>query len=260
MAKESKNANHKNGHDNANDNFANGYFAKHGAPNQGLENALEHNPFSINNGSVIDFDSGLMTINYSYDYYGYGGYMQGTYAEDGYTLSFTSQAYDYYGYHSDGNVTFGDPVYDADGDGDMEWGVDFSSTNSDSYYYWNYNTTYGWLTNDTGANFSLQSFEASYDDTPDTYGWHYDHLQFYTSSYDQAANVYSWSSAYTQDNVTWYTNETVYDATARSYTEYVSGTTTDLAEVAALFQDVESLYIYTTEDFTIDNIELTEVA
>jgi hypothetical protein len=268
MAKSAKGAaassakadNGNNGLEQANDNFANGYFEhnNNGKGDAGLANALEHNPFSRD--TTIDFDDGDLTITgeYTYYYYGYPYYdeMYGTWEEDGYTFTFTTYDYNYYSYYY-GDADIDVPVFDADGDGDNELGTNDLGTN---YNYYDYEYTYGSLTNNDGSNFSLLSFDAELVDDGNPNYYYYDYVQFYVSEYDATDNSYNYGYAYTYDDVTWSYYEYDYDYDTGTYTSYSSGSTTDEAEVAALFDDVTTLQIYISGDFTLDDIVLDEVA
>lgn len=242
------------GHEQANENFANGY-CENGPPNEnaakGLANALEHNPFECS--TTIDFDTGNLTILWEYSgsywYYSYD-YMGGTYEEDGYTISFSTYDENYYY----GTADIGVPVFDIDGDGDNEFGV--NDLGSDGYYYYyDYEYTSATLTQDDGGNFSLLSWDTIYQDDGDYYD--YDYLQLWHSDYDATENSYNESGAYTYDAVNWYTWDYSYDYDTGSYT-YTNGYTTDQAEVAALFEDISALYFYMYDDMAIDNIEVQD--
>lgn len=241
MAKGGNGKAQANGHDNANENFANG-MCDNGPPNEnaakGLENALEHNPFECS--VVIDFDSGTNTQTYDYGYY-----VEGTYVQNGYTVSY--HAYDYYYYYGIGN-----PIHDSNGSGDNEFG-----SNPDYYGYYDY--AYMSISADDGSSFSMDSFEVTYTDDGYSY-YYYDWVQFYTwEETSDGSNVWQDTGAYTYDNVNWYWYENTYDYNTYDYT-YESGYTSDLDEVLALFDDQETLYVYVGGDYAIDDIEVSDVA
>ncbi len=230
------------GHENANENFANG-MCENGAPNEnaakGLENALSHNPFECS-GTVIDFDSGVNTVTYDYGYY-----VGGTYSQDGFSLDYYS--YDYFGYSD-----LADPIHDANGDGDNEFGL---NQDTSTYYYWA--DSYFSMTADDGSSFSLDSFELEYvDDGTDYY---YDFAQFYTyEETEEGSNVWEQNYAYTYDGEYWYTQVNTYDYNTYDY-DYQSGSTYDIEEVLALFDDQAELSFYASGDFSVDNIEVSEL-
>lgn len=240
MAKGGNGKAQANGHENANENFANG-MCENGAPNEnaakGLENALSHNPFECG-GTVIDFDSGVNTVTYDYGYY-----ITGTYAQDGYTLQYYS--YDWYYYNSG----IANPLHDADGSGDNEFGF---NGDGDSYYY--YSDAGFTLTADDGSAFSLDGMDILYN--PDGSYYYYEYL--YVAGGGNDGSAYSWSSAYTYDNVNWYTYDETYDSSTGSY-NYEYGYTSDVNDVLALFDDQTYLYVYTTDDFAVDNLELGDL-
>lgn len=226
------------GHENANENFANG-MCENGAPNEnaakGLENALSHNPFECS-GTVIDFDSGVNTVTFD------GYYITGLYTEDGYTLEYYS--YDWYSYGDLEN-----PIHDSDGSGENEFGMIYAD---DGYYY--YGDAGFTITADDGSAFSLDGFDLSFDyDGNSGFG---EYASFYV--YESDATYYSYTSAYTPDNVTWYTYEYYRDYTT-GITTNESGSTTDMDELLALFGDQTELRYYATDEFTIDDIEVSEL-
>ena len=240
MANNGKGVGNGKGLDQAEDNFANGYYEhnSNGAADKGLENALDHNPFSMS--TTIDFDSGVNDITYSYYDYYYYYYTAGNYTQDGYTLNWYDYDYypDYYGYSP--------AIGDADGDGDNEFG-------GGSGYY---DSTWGTLTQDSGETFSLISIDVENDDG-DGYYSYYDYV--YVQSYDAATNDYAYSYNYDDGLDTWTTY--VYDYDAGYYTTYGAVD----SDISAYYQDVSSLdigsysyysYYYGSDGISLDNIEV----
>lgn len=245
------------------DNFANGYYEhnKNGAADKGLANALEHNGKGGDDSIVIDFDTGEWTITYQYDYY-YYSYMYGTYSEDGLTGYWQTYEDNYYNYwygYDDAHVDV--PFFDADGDGDNEFGVNLIGEDHDDYYY-DYEYSYMYLTADpegdtwaSDIDMSLTSMDFTY--TPDNSYYYYDYLYLWGSDTDlDSSGSYltnSYSSAYTYDGTTWNIYESNYDYTTGAST-YTSGTTTDMAVVYAMFDSMDYIAVQVSDSFTVDNM------
>ena len=193
--------------------------------------------------SVIDFDSGVNTVNNDYGYY-----QSGTYQEDGFTLTWQTWDYDYwYYYYGDADPA----VTDINNDGNLEFGVD---TGSDSGYY-AYNYAYGRLNQDNGDTFSITGWDVVNDGGGDSYGY----VQFYI--YDWNAGDYQYAYTYDDGTDTWY---------AGGYDDYGNyfWNQTDAETVAdTMFNDIAYVDIYAYHDnywygsgggdgIGIDNIEI----
>lgn len=168
-------------------------------------------------------------------------YNQGLYTEDGYTLEYYSYDW-FYGIVEN-------PIYDSDGSGENEFGLTYSDVGQ--FYYGDAGFT---LTADDGSAFSLDGFDISFDDDGDSYYGEF--ASFNVNESDSTSRNYT--SASTSDNVTWYWSEFSRDYTT-GITTRESGSTTDINEILALFDDQTELGYYGTEDFTIDDIELGDV-
>jgi hypothetical protein len=240
MANNGKGVGNGKGLDQAEDNFANGYYEhnSNGAADKGLENALDHNPFSMS--TTIDFDSGVNTITYSYYYYYYYE-TGGNYTQDGYTINWYDYEYYpwYYGYSP--------AISDTNGDGDNEFGGGTG-----------YNTsTYGTLTEDSGETFSLVSVDVENDDGDGYYSYYYDYV--YLQAYDASENDWTWSYNYDDGLDTWTTY--VYDYDTYTYTTYGAVD----SDVSGYYQDISELYLgtysyysyyYDSDAIALDNIEV----
>jgi len=228
------------GHENANENFANGY-CENGAPNEnaakGLANALEHNPFECaSSGTTIDFDSGVVSNTFDN-----GWKVGGTYTQGDYEVDYFSADYFFY-------TNIGDPIFDADGDGDAELGVDVSGFSV-------FEGTFASIENTEGNNFALESFDLEFVDDGIL---SYNYFGFY--HYEDNGDYIWHEYAYTNDGVNWTYQDAEYDySTGTSLLE--TGNTTDEAEIAAIFDNVEdNLEVHVYGDFTIDDIVLSDVA
>jgi hypothetical protein len=238
--------------ENAQDNFANGNARN--APNdnaqKGLDNALENNPFS--QGTTIDFDSGTWTTTYEYDYY-YYQYIYGTYTEDGYTFDVYTGVDNYYYYYYDmGDL--GIPVFDSNGDGDNEMGVNYDYAAGDPYYYYySYEYSGATIRADDGENIDLEDVDIIFnDDGVDTY-YSYDLVQIMSWNADNDTTTYDYESVYTYGDGTYYMSSYMYDySTGQS--EFESSYTTDEDEAIATLGEGEYYNVYIYGDGAIDDM------
>jgi len=195
-------------------------------------------------GTTIDFDSGTISGEFGWDWGAGTFYTGGTYTQDDYKVAYNSA--DWANYSTD----FGSPIHDADGDGDNELGSNIIEL--PNYYA---AETGANITNTTGSNFSLVSFDIDFDEDGNS-----GQFQFVSNVYNADEHTRDYSQAYTFDAVNWYWVEYEYDYNTSSYTSYESGYTSDEAEVAAAFDDVSRLDIYTNGDYSIDDIVVDDVA
>jgi hypothetical protein len=233
------------GHGNARDNFANG-FLENGPPNEnaikGLANAAANNSFI--DLTTISFENGEIEITEEYDYPNYREYY-GTYVEDGFTFDFNT-----YEDNPEGPANLGLPFHDADGDGDIELGTndaDDSRFNDNEYM-----ETYIDVTQDNGETFSLKSFDV--EDTSDNEDFTYDYFEFKSEVFDEAENAVQSTTAYTEDGENWRINVRVFDYDTFTTTSSERVWTTSDEDVAAMFTDVDTLFISTGGEFTVDDL------
>lgn len=200
----------------------------------------------VSDSVIIDFDSGANMVTYD-SYYNKSGYYQ----EDGFTLTWNNYGYTYYGSSS------ANPINDATGDGDNEFG--YHDTNTGYYdYNYLYSTT---LTKDNGGTFSLVDFDLEVGSVP-AYS-----ADFYISEGHTDAATGQWYYTNASINAGYYYNSGGWSYNGFDETGYFYGVTTEESEVAALFEDVSSInlsasgweyagYYYDRDGIQIDNIEI----
>lgn len=197
----------------------------------------------VSDSVIIDFDSGVNTVTYDSWYY-----KSGTYSEDGFSINWNVSGY--YGAASYA-------IEDATGDGDNEFGY---FDNNTGYYDYNYlySTT---LTKDDGGTFSLVDFDLEFGSVPS-----YSNYFALNEGHTDAATG-EWYYTYAAIDTGYYYNSGGWYYNGYDENGYFSGTATDEAEVAALFEDVTSIdlqasgweyygYYYDRDGIQIDNIEI----
>lgn len=222
-----------NGHGNASGNFANG-FLENGPPNEnasnGLANAAANN--SIIDQTTIDFESGVIEVTEEYASGTSYKEIWGTYSEDGFT--FTFDTYESGPWSSVADL--GLPVYDEDGDGDLELGAndaDSSRVNDLEYL-----ETIVDITQDNGEAFSLEAFDVQRGS--DNEEFYYDYFEFSAEVVNEQDGTSQYTWAYTEDGIFWDVSWSRDDVTSD--------------EVAEVFTDVDTLTIWLGGEFSVDDM------